>query len=198
MAMSDETPTIGATRYTLEDLSDYADRGRRPRVAEIEEDAECRAVLDNIERLGVLSREMLERDVASAPPVDEGWLDRVLASIGRELRAGRDIPLESPDASTRLAITEGAVRELIRAAGDAVEGVLVGSSSITGALDDPDVGIRVHLTVSVGAGLPIPERAEAVRRAVHSELQRHTTLLVEAVDVTVADIHERLTRTDEQ
>lgn len=189
--MSDESPpTIGGTPYTLEDLSAYADRGRTPRIAAIEEDAECRAVLDGIERLGVMSRELLAEDVARAPHVDESWIDRVLSSIGRELRAGRDIPLADPDAQTSTVITEGALRELTRAAGDAVEGVIVGGSRITGDLGAPDGSVSVELTISVVTGSVVRERAEAVRENVRSELQRHTRLRIEGIDVTVVDLHE--------
>ena len=189
--MNDESsPTIGGTRYTVEDLSAYADRGRTPRIAAIEEDAECRAVLDGIERLGALSRELLADDVARAPKVDESWIDRVITSIGRELRAGRDIPLADADGRTSTVITEGAVRELTRAAGDSVEGVIVGGSRISGDVDVPDGAVSVAVTISVVTGVPVRERAEAVRDRIRSELQRHTRLRIEAVDVTVVDLHE--------
>lgn len=193
--MTDDTPppgdepTIGGTRYTLEDLGDYLDRGREPRIDEIETDAECRAVLDNLERLGSLSRELVDADAASAPPLDEAWLGRLLGTIGRELKAGRDIPLASPQPGVDLAITEGAVRELIRAAGDAVDGVIVGSSSLVGDLATPDAPVRVRLAVSVRPSRPIRERTDAAREAVAAALAAHTELTIEAVDVTVTDLH---------
>ncbi len=185
----DDEPTIGGTRYTLEDLGDYLDRGREPRIDEIETDAECRAVLDNLERLGALSRELVDADAASAPALDEAWLGRLLGTIGRELKAGRDIPLASPQPGVDLAITEGAVRELIRAAGDAVDGVIVGSSSLVGDLATPEAPVRVRLAVSVRPSRPIRERTDAVREAVAAALAAHTELTIEAVDVTVTDLH---------
>ncbi len=176
--------TIGSSGYTLEQLSDYLDRGREPAIPAIDEDAECQAVLASLERVGSLSRELVRRD---EKPLDESFLSGLFGSITRELRAGRDIPLVSSDPATSLAITEGAIRELVRAAGDSVPGVLVGKCSI-------DLGdeLVVHLTISVLLGLPVHSAAEAVRQRVYTELLRHTQLAIGPVDVTVVDVHEEL------
>src|SRR5689334_24329059 len=114
------TPTtIGGSGYTLDDLSAYLDRGRTPRIAAIEDDAECQAVLAEIERPGALSRRLVEQ---SAEPIDAGWLDRLMGGLGRELRAGRDLPYPDSTPERRFVITEGAVREIVRRAGDEVDG----------------------------------------------------------------------------
>jgi hypothetical protein len=174
--------TVGFSGYTLEELSDYLDRGREPAIEAIDDDAECQAVLASLERVGSLSRELVQRD---EEPLDESFLAGLLGSITRELRAGRDIPLSSSDPDVEIAITEGAIRELVRAAGDSVPGVLVGSCSL-------DLGdeLIVHLTISVLLGLPVHSAAEAVRQRVYSELLRHTQLAIGPVDVTVVDVHE--------
>ena len=189
----DEPATVGQTGFTVEDLSDYLERGRQPYDPEIESSPECLAMLDSIERLGALSRDLVARDVAQHPTVDETWLGGLLQAIGQEVRAGRDIPLSSPDPRTSLVITEGAVRELVRRAGDSVDGVLVGSCSLEGDVTDPEAPIRVSLTISVVLSVPVVALAEAVRQRVYSELLKHTELSIDSVDVTVSDVHQIVT-----
>ena len=173
--------TIGNSGYTLDDLSDYLDRGRQPAVPEIDQDAECQAVLASLERVGSLSRDLVARD---ATALDENWISSLFTSITREVRAGRDIPLTTSDPLATLVITEGAIRELVRAAGDSVPGVLVGRCS----LELGDV-VTVDIAISVLLGAPVREAAEAVRQRVYSDLLRHTELAIGSVDVTVTDVH---------
>jgi len=187
--MTADTPDdVGGSGYTLDDLSAYLDRGRTPAIAAIDTNAECQAVLDSMARVGALSRELLESDVRENPSVDENWLGSLLTSISRELRAGRDIPLSSTDPTTSLSITEGAVRELVRTAGDSVDGVLVGSCSLIGNPDGSEP-IQVSITISVVLARPLQELADEVRRRVFSELLKHTELVIEAVNVTIGDVH---------
>ena len=186
--MTETEEGIGGSGYTLDDLSAYPDRGRLPAIAAIDTNAECRAVLDSMERVGALSRELLASDVRENPSVDENWLGSLLTSISRELRAGRDIPLSSTDPTTSLSITEGAVRELVRSAGDSVDGVLVGSCTLIGTPDGTEP-IQVSLTISVVLARPLQELAEEVRKRVYSELLKHTELDIEAVNVTIGDVH---------
>jgi uncharacterized alkaline shock family protein YloU len=194
MAMTDSEPGgIGGSGYSLEDLSDYLDRGRTPPIAAIDANPECDAMLATLERVGSLSRELVVHDAESTPTIDEGWLAGLVATIGRELRAGRDIPLATSDPETTLSITEGAVRELVRAAGDSVDGVLVASSGIDGDLTDAAASVTVHITISVVLAAPVLELAQHVRERVHSELLRHTQLNVTSIDVTVVDVHELTT-----
>jgi hypothetical protein len=186
--MTETEEGIGGSGYTLDDLSAYLDRGRLPAIAAIDTNAECRAVLDSMERVGALSRELLASDVRENPSVDENWLGSLLTSISRELRAGRDIPLSSTDPTTSLSITEGAVRELVRSAGASVDGVLVGSCTLIGTPDGTEP-IQVSLTISVVLARPLQELADEVRKRVYSELLKHTELDIEAVNVTIGDVH---------
>ena len=175
---------IGDSGYTLEQLSDYLDRGRQPAIDAIDRDAECQAVLASLERYGSLSRELVSRDATEHPTLDESWLSGLFASITREVKAGRDIPLASIDPLTRLTITEGAIRGLVRAAGDSVAGVLVGKCSLDG-----DDEIAVTVTISVLLGTPVHVAAEAVRQSVYTALLKHTELSIASVDVLVEDVH---------
>lgn len=197
MTAPEHPPTIGETRFTIDDLSDYLDSDRTPVIPEIENSPECRAMLDSLERVGALSRELIARDVELNPTIDERWLGGLIASIGREVKAGRDIPLASADPATSLSITEGAVRELVRVAGDSIDGVLVGSCAIDGDLMLPAEPLRVAVTISVVLNGPVTALADAVRQRVYSELLKHTELTIGAVDVTVTDVHQ-LTRPIEE
>ncbi|MBK4348203.1 Asp23/Gls24 family envelope stress response protein [Lacisediminihabitans changchengi] len=187
--MTDDDDDIGGSGFSLADLSDYLDRGRQPAIAAIDNNPECQAMLASLERVAGLSRQLVVRDAAEAPPVDDGWVGALLGTIGRELRAGRDIPYAVSDPGTRLSITEGAVRELVRAAGDSVEGVLVGSCSISGDVTVPGAEVTVALTISVVLSAPVTQLAQAVRDRVRTELLKHTELRVGAIDVTVVDVH---------
>ena len=173
---------IGESGYTLEQLGEYLDSGRTPAIPAIDDNAECQAALAALERAGSLSRDLVARDESA---LDETWFGSLLTQITREVKAGRDIPLASADPRTHLSITEGAIREFVRAAGDAVDGVLVGHCALT----DTEDGLRVDLSISVQLGAPVTAAAEAVRQAVYTELLKHTELPVAAVDVTVVDVH---------
>ena len=187
--MTDDDDDIGGSGFSLADLSDYLDRGKQPPIAAIDSNPECQAMLASLERVAGLSRELVTRDAAEAPPMDESWVGTLLSTIGREVRAGRDIPYAVSDPGTRLSITEGAVRELVRAAGDSVEGVLVGSCAISGDVTVPGAEVTVALTISVVLSAPVTQLAQAVRDRVRTELLKHTELQVGAIDVTVVDVH---------
>jgi hypothetical protein len=181
---------IGGSGYTIDDLSDYLDRGRSPAILSIDTNAECQAMLASLTRVSGLSVALLEDDASKGPPLDEAWLSSLLGTIGRELRAGRDIPLSGADSATTLFVTEGAIRELVRAAGDSVDGVLVGRCELLGDVEDAAAEVVVHLTISVVLSAPIMELAQQVRERVHTQLLRHTQLRISLIDITVSDVHE--------
>ena len=197
MSEVDDTDDIGGSGYSLDELSDYLDRGRTPAIPEIDENPACQAMLGSLERVASLSRELIDADAAANPDIDETWLGSLLTTIGREVRAGRDIPLSASDPLTRLSITEGAVRELVRAAGDSVDGVLVGSCSIEGDVTDPESAVTIAVTISVVLSAPIAGLAQLVRERIHTQLLRHTELTVESIDVTVTDVHVVTERTED-
>jgi len=186
---------IGGSGYSLEQLSDYLDRGRTPAIEEIDANAECQAVLASLERFGSLSRELVSRDAADHAEIDETWFSSLLTTITREVKAGRDIPLASADPLTTLTITEGAIRGLVRAAGDSIDGVIVGRCSLT---DTHAGGVAVDVSISILLGTPVRGAAESVRQSVYGALLKHTELLIESVNVTVSDVHVIQTDGDAQ
>jgi len=163
-----------ADSVPTERLADYLDAGREPYDPLIEDDPECLAQLLALERLRALSSELVESDVATAPAPDPSWIASVMDRVRLESRTGRDIPLASPDVRSTLHITEGAVRSLVREAGD------------VGVVDAP---IRVDVAVSVVYGADLRRVAELVREAVSEALARQTEIVVESLDVTVRDVH---------
>ena len=172
-----------------ERLVDYLDAGRQPYDPEIEESPEARAQLAALERLRAMGARLLESDAAASPAPDPSWISGVMDRVRLESRAGRQIPLASIDERSTLHITEGAVRSLIREAGDGVDGAMVISCTIHGDVSVPGALVRVEVVVSGLFGEPLPALAEAVKSAVSSSLSRQTELTLESVDVVVDDVH---------
>lgn len=172
-------------------LADYLDRGRTPRIAAYEDDPETRNALRALEHMRDLGRELVQVEAEEAEAPDDDFFRGVLTHISRESRAGRDIPLSHPDPSVTLALTEGAVRTLVRQAGDEVPGVLIGRCTLDGDVAVAGAPVRVSLTMSVVWGDPLPELAQRVRERVNAALLRHTELRVAGIDVTVVDVQAR-------
>ena len=174
---------------STERLADYLDSGREPYDPLIEDDPECLAQLVALERLRALSSELVESDVETAPAPDPSWIANVMDRVRLESRTGRDIPLASPDPRSTVHITEGAVRSLVREAGDSVPGAVVVSCGLAGDVGIADAPIRVDVAISVVYGADLRSVADLVREAVARALTRQTEIVVEALDVTVRDVH---------
>ena len=176
--------------YTLDELTDYLDAGRQPANRSIDESPGCQLALDALERLHGLGAELIAADAAASPEVDPGWVDRILSGIALDARAGRRIPFESPEASIDLAITEGAVRGLIRSAENTVPGLLVGRCRLEGDVTDPGAPIRIEIEANALLGEPIVLAAERLREEVGVRLRSHTELNIVAIDIAIRDIQE--------
>jgi len=181
----DDVDDVGGSGYSLEDLSAYLDRGRTPRIPAIERNAECQALLASMERMGRLSREIV--DEQATEPLAESWYDEIMREVMREFRAGRDIPLTRTADGTQLVVTEGALYELIRTVGDDVAGVLVGRVRID--QPEPTDALDVRVTVSVLFGYPMQRTVDLMCDGIRAAIERHGELRVGRVDVTVGDVH---------
>lgn len=173
----------------IDELSDYLDRGRLPYDPVIEESPELRRTLRALERVRALSGALIDDDAEQLPAPEAGWFGSILSQVRRESRAGRDIPLASVEPDVSLSITEGAVRGLVREAGDSVPGVLVGRCRLVGDVGLPGADVVVEVTIAVFWGVPIAEAARQVRERVHSRLLTHTELRVSTIDVRVEDVY---------
>ena len=176
--------------HTLEELMDYLEAGRQPVDPSIEESPGCQLALDALERLQGLGDQLIEADAAAQPEVDASWVDRILDGIALDARAGRRIPLESPDAGIDLGITEGAVRGLIRSAENAVPGLLVGRCRLDGDVTEPGAPIRIEIDASALYGEPILRVADRLRNEVEARLRAHSDLHIDAIDIRITDIRE--------
>lgn len=178
------TDSIGESGYTLEELAAYHDRGRQPAIPAIDGDAQCRAVLDSMDRLGALSRTLVEADAEIE--LAESWFEQIIGEVARESRAGRDLPLVS-DGDITVVVTEGALRGLIRDAGDGVDGILVERVDV----DVDGAVVDVALTISALHGTPLPEVAGRVRDAVRSAIESSASWRAGTIDVTIDSLRTR-------
>lgn len=174
---------------TLERLSDYLDSGRFPYDPEIEDVPENAGQLAVLQRLRSLSGRLMSDDAAAEPEPDPSWFSGVMDRVRREARSGRDIPLLATDVDETLHVTEGAVRGLIREAGDSVAGSVVISCSIDGSLTELGAPLRIEVTISALRGEFVPIMADEVRQAVADRLTEQE-LTVESVDIVIGDVHQ--------
>lgn len=176
--------------HSVEELSDYLDAGRTPADDSIDTSPGCQIALDALVRLRALTPDLFATDTAAEPAPEENWVQRILAGIALDARAGRRIPLVTSAPHTDLGITEGAVRGQIRAAEQAVPGVLIGRCRFEGDVTVPGESVRIRVDVSVPYGEPIPELADRLRAEIAARLALHTTLNVAGIDITVRDIQD--------
>lgn len=174
--------------HTIEDLSAYLDAGSTRTNFSIESSPGCQIALTALRRL----RELIERDLetlaTAEPPPPDGWVQSIMDRIALEARAGRDIPLSHPSTTARLALSEGAVRGLIRAAGDRIPEVIVGRCVLDGEVTVPGQAITITVDISVAWGENIPQAADRARNAIRRALLKHTELTISAINITVQDV----------
>ena len=174
--------------HTIEELTDYLEAGRTPRNASIEGSPGCMLALDALARLHALTPALIASDEAAEPQPEASWVEGIIAGIAMDARSGRRIPLAAPDDDADLAITEGAVRGLIRAAENVFPGVLIGRCVLTGDVTVPGESIGVEVDASVPFGEPIVQLAEQLRSEIAERLEKHTRLVVTGIDITIRDI----------
>ncbi|HEY8588831.1 MAG TPA: hypothetical protein VIL55_04690 [Naasia sp.] len=173
--------------FTLEELGEYLDSGRQPRDERIESSASAQHALAALSRLRAVAPKVMEAEAAAAPLRAPSWFKAILDQIGVQAHAGRDIPLAHDDARTRLAITEGAVRGLVRAAGDELDGILVEKSRLEGDVETPGSPVTVRVDVSLYTGADADNLLPALRRDIGRTLATHTELNVEEISIRVRD-----------
>ncbi|MGM7667670.1 hypothetical protein [Microbacterium sp. A93] len=174
--------------HTIEELTDYLDAGRTPADPSIDDSSGCALALEALARLRALTPELMARDAAAEPEPEPGWIQSILSGIMLDARSGRRIPLADADEASDLAITEGAVRGLIRAAENVFPGILIGRCRLNGDVTERDAPIGVEVDVSVPFGEPIVQLADRLRSEIFARLRAHTRLAVTGIDITVHDI----------
>lgn len=174
--------------HTIDELADYLDAGMQPADPSIDDSAACQNALAAIVRLRRSSLGSLEAAAEQEAPADESWISGVLANISLEARAGRDVPLRPAAPTERPVMTEGAIRSLVRTAGDAVPDALIARCTLEGDVTELGAPVHVVVEIAVRAGSMIQRVASDVRETVAAVLATQTDLLVEAVDVVVRDL----------
>ncbi len=188
MSADDDSSTLDCGR-TIDELSSYVEAGRTPRDPHIESCPDCLNTVEALERVGQLSRDLVADDAERMPRPPESWFEGILSVIHSELRAGRSFPIHHPDPRVTITVTEGAVRSLVRASADALDGIYLGRTEIVGDAETPGAPVRIDLTASVAWGRSIPDLTSALRDLVYRVLAEHTELNVTAVNVAVEELH---------
>ena len=176
--------------HTFEELSDYLDRDRTPADPSIDGSPECEIALRGMERLRRTHRALLRKDAELESEREDSWVSSILQHINLEARSGRDIPISHPSTTARLSVTEGAVRGILRAAGDGVPNIIVGRCHLDGDVTEPGAPVTVRVDATVLEGEVIPALADQLREALYTALRQHTELAVEAVDITIRDLYQ--------
>lgn len=187
--MNEAHPVALECGKTVDELSDYLAADRLPYDPEIENCPECLNALDALERVGMLSRSLLEREARELPPPPVNWFDRIMDVVRSEMRVGRSLPVQHPDPRVRITITEGAVRALVRSVGDEIEGLYVGRVDLDGDAEVPGAPVEVNITGTIGWDRSVLDATSLLRTAVYDALAQHTDLNVVAVNVTIEDVH---------
>ncbi|RFA13175.1 hypothetical protein B7R22_13850 [Subtercola boreus] len=173
--------------FTVDALSDYLDHGRQPRNSDIEGSAAAQHALAALSRLRTVAPRIVNADAEYFTPKHENWITRILDQIGVQAHAGRDIPIPYDVAGAELSITEGAVRALVREAGDETDGLLVERTSLDGDLTTPGAPVEVHVVVSTFATTNDARIVPSFRERVIATVREHTDLVVARVTVRVHD-----------
>lgn len=174
--------------HTIDELADYLDAGMQPADPGIDHSPACQNALAAIVRLRQSSLGSLEAAAEQEAPADESWISGVLANISIEARAGRDVPLRPAAVTERPTMTEGAIRSLVRSAGDGVPDALIARCTLEGDVTELGAPVRVVVEIAVRAGSTIHVVASTVRETVAAVLDAQTDLVVESVDVVVRDL----------
>ncbi|MFJ4221081.1 hypothetical protein [Curtobacterium luteum] len=177
--------------HSIDELADYLDAGMQPADPSIDDSPACQNALAAIVRLRQSSLGSLEAAAEQEAPADESWVSGVLANISLEARAGRDVPLRPAAPTERPVMTEGAIRSLVRSAGDGVSDALIARCTLEGDVTQLGAPVRVVVEIAVRAGSTIRTVASEVRETVAAVLADQTDLVVDSVDVVVRDLVPR-------
>lgn len=175
--------------HTVEELSDYLDRGRTPADPAIESSPGAQNALAALARLRSIAPKVLEADAKARKPRNDGWIQRILDQIGVQAHAGRDIPIHHDEVGADLSISEGAVRAIVREVGDDLDGAIVERCRLDGEVDVPGSPVTIRIDISIFDGADSRQVLESLREGILAALALHTELTVAEVIIHVQDFH---------
>ncbi|TFD32031.1 hypothetical protein E3T40_13265 [Cryobacterium sp. TMT1-19] len=186
--MSNDEPDL-LDGHTIDELSDYLDRGKMPTDPSIDTSTACQMAMASPKRLRGAMSTLLRDEAEEQPARDDNWVTAILDRIVLDVRSGRDIPISHPSPNPQLFVTEGAVRGLVRAASDTVDNLIVGRCRLDGDLTALGAPITVTVDASVYKGENIPALADKLRDTLVGALRTHTELAIAGIDVIIRDIY---------
>lgn len=188
--MSDAADVLGLEPddldgHTIDELTDYLERGRQPADASIDNSPSCQIALGALQRLRDLADAYLDDRTAGTTRTDTDWISAVLAAIPVDARAGRRFPWASDEPDISAYVTEGAIRGLVRAVGDDVPGLLVGSVRIGSGAPTP-----LLIDVALVYGAVLSHATDRLRETLRQVLTDHLPFTVGAIDIHVVGVIE--------
>ncbi|WP_156316680.1 Asp23/Gls24 family envelope stress response protein [Leucobacter japonicus] len=186
--MSEHDPRLECGR-TLGDVSSFLDAEVAEQDPHISECPYCQNALEALSGSSGAARALLESEAEQLPEPSSNWFAGIMDAIALDLQAGRALPISHPDPRVAISIDEGAVKSLLRATGDGVPGVIVGSVVLSGDVETPEAPVGITLSISAEWSVSIPEVSERLRIEAARALGQHTELHVERIDIEVVDVH---------
>jgi hypothetical protein len=168
--------------HTIDELTDYLEAGCEPADPTIDDSPSCRLALAALARLRDLASTYLD-DASSDTTTGPDWIGGVLAAIPVDARPGRSFPVRFDDPRIEATVTEGALRGLVRAVGDGIQGLLVGGVRI--GVGDP-APLSVDVALVHGAALPVA--VDALRRRLRAALVDQAPFTIGPIDVAVVGL----------
>ncbi|PDP87616.1 hypothetical protein CQJ94_11255 [Glycomyces fuscus] len=118
----------------------------------------------------------------AAPP---GLLTDVMRVVRAERRSEGTVVLSGAGPGGT-EVRESAVAAMLRASAESVPGVVVGRCRV----EQTREGLSVRATARVAVGLPVPDAADAARRAMRSLAEQRLGLPVVRLDIDVVDLDD--------
>lgn len=171
--------------HTLDELDDYLDRDRVPADPSIDNSPSCQIALGALQRLRDIAGDYLDRDDASTG-TDADWISSVLASLPFDTRAGRHFPYDTLAQHVHAHVTEAALRGLIRATGDDVPGLLIGTVDIR--VDESGQCADLWIEAAVVWGTSLPGTDAVLRTRLREVLPLHAPFAVGRIDLRIVEL----------
>ncbi|WP_227996031.1 anti-sigma factor family protein [Nocardia australiensis] len=148
----------------------------------------CRDARDSLLALRAATRELIDEPEPTPPDL----VGRIMFAVRAEVRRGRTLSLSTPLPGT-VEISEQAVAAVLRYAADSVPGVRARRCRVRGVGTGPNGERLVEVTLAVAVQFGATRVSEAltvIRERVATALSARVGLVMQNLDLTVADVYE--------